>query len=140
MQYFDTNGPMKVDSATPSHMPIATAQGDEGYGQDEPKNLYLWPDIDQSTFTLQMLLRQTGFGIKVRFLFALTLIAIFPAIILVILLGDPFGQELRATVSQSLTTQAQAQAGAIEQAITTRRFAVSHLAERLAQLGGPLAP
>jgi len=44
---------------------------------------------DQSNVTLSDLLHRTGFGIKVRFLFALTLIAILPAILLVLVLGNP---------------------------------------------------
>jgi hypothetical protein len=44
---------------------------------------------DQSDVTLSDLLHRTGFGIKIRFLFALTLIAILPAILLVLVLGNP---------------------------------------------------
>src|SRR6266581_523046 len=70
-------------------------------------------EANQQRITLQTLLRQTGLGIKIRFLLALTLTAVFPAIVLVILLGDPTGQEQRAGLGQALLLQASAQASAL---------------------------
>ncbi|GAC1620695.1 MAG: hypothetical protein NVS4B11_13070 [Ktedonobacteraceae bacterium] len=78
--------------------------------------------------TLHILLRQTGLGIKVRFLVALILIAIIPAIILVLLLGDPSGQEQRASLGQALQLQVQGQATALNQAFAARQHTVSTLA------------
>ncbi len=87
-------------------------------------------DEQRPALTLQILLRQTGLGIKVRFLVALILIAIIPAIVLVFLLGDPTGQEQRASLGQALQMQAQGQATALNQAFAARQRAVSIIAAR----------
>jgi len=87
-------------------------------------------DEQRPALTLRILLRQTGLGIKVRFLVALILIAIIPAILLVLLLGDPTGQEQRASLSQSLQLQADGQSSALNQAFATRQQTVSTLAGR----------
>jgi len=52
-------------------------------GGQETQDQYEDSSENQQGLTLQTLLRQTGLGIKVRFLLALTLIALFPALILV---------------------------------------------------------
>ena len=44
---------------------------------------------EQAGITYHDLLHHTGFGIKIRFLLALTLIAILPSILLVVVLGSP---------------------------------------------------
>ncbi|MFL5627439.1 MAG: hypothetical protein ACJ788_17825 [Ktedonobacteraceae bacterium] len=80
--------------------------------------------------TLDILLRQTGLGIKIRFLLALTIIAMFPAIILVLLLGDPTGQEQHAALGRALSIQAQAQANALSQSFSTRIASVARLAKQ----------
>ena len=85
-------------------------------------------DVQRPALTLNILLRRTGLGIKVRFLVALILIAIIPAIVLVLLLGDPTGQEQRASLGQALQLQAQGQATALNQAFASRQRTVSTLA------------
>lgn len=85
-------------------------------------------DEQQSVLTLHNVLRQTGLGIKVRFLLALTLIAVFPAIVLVLLLGDPSGQEQRASLGQGLQLQAQTQAAALDHLLTARQRLITTLA------------
>ena len=87
-------------------------------------------DEQRPALTLQILLRQTGLGIKVRFLVALILIAIIPAIVLVFLLGDPTGQEQNASLGQALQLQAQGQGTALNQAFAARQRTVSTLAAR----------
>lgn len=87
-------------------------------------------DEQRPALTLNILLRQTGLGIKVRFLVALILIAIIPAILLVLLLGDPTGQEQRTSLGQALQLQADGQANALNQAFATRQQTVSTLAGR----------
>ncbi len=82
----------------------------------------------QSVLTLHNVLRQTGLGIKVRFLLALTLIAVFPAVLLVLLLGDPSGQEQRASLGQGLQLQAQTQAAALDHLLSARQRLISTLA------------
>src|SRR6266581_1461122 len=52
-------------------------------GGQKMQDQYEESSENQQGLTLQTLLRQTGLGIKVRFLLALTLIALFPALILV---------------------------------------------------------
>ncbi|MEO6890590.1 MAG: hypothetical protein ABI456_14425 [Ktedonobacteraceae bacterium] len=85
-------------------------------------------DEQQSVVTLHNLLRQTGLGIKVQFLLALTLIAVFPAVLLVLLLGDPSGQEQRASLGQGLQLQAQTQATALDHMLAARQRTISTLA------------
>ncbi len=136
MQYFD---PSTAEGGVGSTFPgypfsfpsqtTANANQPHGDGQETPDQ-YEDSSENQQGLTLQTLLRQTGLGIKVRFLLALTLIALFPALILVSLLGDPFGQEQRAALGQALMLQAHAQASAINQAIALRQFAVSSLAKK----------
>ncbi|HEX7737518.1 MAG TPA: hypothetical protein VF458_21905 [Ktedonobacteraceae bacterium] len=46
---------------------------------------------EQPGITWKELFHHTGFGIKLRFLLALTLIALLPSILLVLILGDPMG-------------------------------------------------
>ena len=87
-------------------------------------------DEQRPALTLRILLRQTGLGIKVRFLVALIFIAILPAILLVLLLGDPTGQEQRASLGQALLLQAAGQSVALNQAFATRKQAVSTLADK----------
>ncbi len=83
---------------------------------------------DQPEVTLSDLLHHTGFSIKVRFLLALTLIAILPSILLVLLLGDPTGSERQATTGAALFAQAQSQAQAVNQALSERQKSVMALA------------
>ncbi len=118
-----------TDMRTFPFAPTANANQPPGDGQEAPDQ-YEDSSENQQGLTLQTLLRQTGLGIKVRFLLALTLIALFPALILVSLLGDPFGQEQRAALGQALMLQAHAQASAIDQAIALRQFAVTSLAKK----------
>lgn len=92
------------------------------------KEIYSFERYQSNRLTLQDLLRQTGLGIKVRFLIALTLIAVLPAIILVLILGDPSGREQQASVAQALALQAEAQANALNQAIELRKSTVVHTA------------
>ncbi len=92
--------------------------------------------------TLKDLLRQKGLGIKIRFLIALTVIAVLPAVVLILILGDPSGHEQRGSLAQTLALQAQAQSAALDQAIELRQSTVTHLAANpsLAQiLPGPVA-
>src|SRR6266568_1192686 len=136
MQYFD---PSAAEGGVGSTFPgypfsfpsqtTANANQPPGDGQETPDQ-YEDNSENQQGLTLKTLLRQTGLGIKVRFLLALTLIALFPALILVSLLGDPFGQEQRAALGQALMLQAHAQASAIDQAIALRQFAVSSLTKK----------
>lgn len=84
---------------------------------------------DQPGITLNDLLHHTGFSIKVRFLLALTLIAILPSIILVVMLGDPTGSERQAALGAALLPQAQAQAMAINQTLVERQARVTSLAQ-----------
>jgi hypothetical protein len=136
MQYFD---PSTAEGGVGSTFPgypfsfpsqtTANANQPPGDGQ-ETQDQYEDSSDNQQGLTLQTLLRQTGLGIKVRFLLALTLIALFPALILVSLLGDPFGQEQHAALGQALILQAHAQASAVDQAIAIHQFAVSNLAKR----------
>src|SRR5713226_8349864 len=84
---------------------------------------------DQPGVTLHDLLHRTGFSIKVRFLLALTLIAILPSIVLVLVLGDPTGSEQQATIGAALLAQAQAQAQAINQTLAERQTRVTNLAQ-----------
>jgi hypothetical protein len=84
----------------------------------------------QQRFPLRTLMRQTGLGIKLRFLLALTLVAVFPAIVLVLLLGDPSGQEQRASLAQALFLQTQAQANTLDQTIQTRQQSIANLANK----------
>ncbi len=107
MQYFD---PSAAEGGVGSTFPgypfsfpsqtTANANQPPGDGQETPDQ-YEDNSENQQGLTLKTLLRQTGLGIKVRFLLALTLIALFPALILVSLLGDPFGQEQRAALGQA---------------------------------------
>ncbi len=83
----------------------------------------------QQGLPLKIVLRKTGLGIKLRFLIALTLVAVFPAFVLVLLLGDPSGQEQRNALGQTLFLQAQSQASALNQTIAARQLAVSSLAK-----------
>src|SRR5713226_960483 len=136
MQYFDTNiargkyerPPLEVPPSPTEPwdmkplVPIYPTQPANAPSTKQYKDF----EENQQKLTLQTLLRQTGLGIKIRFLLALTLTAVFPAIVLVILLGDPSGQEQRASLGQSLMLQAQAQANALDQAITARQYACSH--------------
>ncbi len=151
MQYFDTSMARGSNERRPAEAPppflpltdmrtftpgttINTAQpfGAPSSVHDEQRQQKQYEDFEENQpgLTLRTLLRQTGLGIKIRFLLALTLTAVFPAIILVILLGDPSGQEQRAALGQALILQARAQAGAIDQAIATRQSLVSSLAQR----------
>lgn len=117
-----TSSGVLTHGATPFPLPPARS----------PLNPFTNREFDEQrpALTLQILLRQTGLGIKVRFLVALILIAIIPAIVLVFLLGDPTGQEQRASLGQALQLQAQGQATALDQAFATRQHAVSTIAAR----------
>src|SRR6185437_11730104 len=84
---------------------------------------------DQPGVTLSDLFHRTGLGIKMRFLLALTLIAILPSILLVLVLGDPTGSEQQATLGAVLFTQAQVQAQALNQVIAERQARVTSLAQ-----------
>ena len=97
----------------------------------DEKDIRAFEYYQANRLTLQDLLRQTGLGIKIRFLIALTLIAVLPAIILVLILGDPSGREQQGSVAQALALQAEAQANALNQAIELRKSAVTHNAESL---------
>jgi len=151
MQYFDTSMARGSNERQPSEasspfLPLTdmktfthdttinTAQpfGASPPVHDEQKEQKQYEDFEgnQAGLTLRTLLRQTGLGIKIRFLLALTLTAVFPAIVLVILLGDPSGQEQRAALGQALILQANAQAGAVDQAIAMRQSVVSGLAQK----------
>src|SRR5579859_5455661 len=77
--------------------------------------------------TLQDLL-QTGLSIKIRFLLALTLIALLPAIVLVLLLGDPTGREQQGNLGQAFLLQAQAQSSALDQSFSMRKSLVAVVA------------
>lgn len=94
-----------------------------------PGNTFVPIFDDQPGVTLNDLFHRTGFGIKVRFLLALTLIAILPSIVLVLVLGDPTGNEQQATLGTVLFTQAQAQAQAINQTLAERQTRVTSLAQ-----------
>jgi hypothetical protein len=83
----------------------------------------------EQSVPLGTVLRKTGLGIKLRFLLALTLVAVFPAFVLVLLLGDPFGQEQRTALGETAFLQAQSQAIALNQTIAARKLAVSNLAK-----------
>ncbi len=119
MQYFDTSMARGSNERRPAEAPppflpltdmrtftpgttINTAQpfGAPSSVHDEQKQQKQYEDFEENQpgLTLRTLLRQTGLGIKIRFLLALTLTAVFPAIVLVILLGDPSGQEQRAAL------------------------------------------
>src|SRR5581483_5969341 len=91
----------------------------------------------QSAITLHDLLHETGLGIKLRFLLALTVIALVPALLLVLLLGDPSGREQQTTLGQSMFFQAQAQAHALDSAIILRQSTVAAVATNpsLASMG-----
>lgn len=82
----------------------------------------------QSAITLHDLLHETGLGIKLRFLLALTVIALVPALLLVLLLGDPSGREQQTILGQSMFFQAQAQAQALDSSITLRQSTVAAVA------------
>lgn len=84
---------------------------------------------EQPGVTLSDLFHRTGLGIKMRFLLALTLIAILPSILLVLVLGDPTGSEQQATLGAVLFTQAQVQAQALNQVISERQARVTSLAQ-----------
>ncbi|MBO0795703.1 MAG: hypothetical protein J2P36_32840, partial [Ktedonobacteraceae bacterium] len=125
MQYFNnTSQNQRPGDVSPVHFPAAM------------NGEWRAPDLAASPITLQLLMRQTGLGIKVRFLLALMCIAIIPAISLVFLLGDPAGSERQATVSQALFMQAKAQGTALNQALEARRNTLAGLAKQpeLAQL------
>lgn len=83
---------------------------------------------NQPSVTLSDLLHRTGFGLKIRFLFALTLIALLPSVALILLLGDPTGTGQQGTVGVALFAQAQAEAQAINQVISERQTSVRNLA------------
>ena len=124
----------------PTFTDTRIASGVSGYGatpfprpSDMPLSESLFNrefDEQRPALTLHILLRQTGLGIKVRFLVALILIAIIPAIVLVLLLGDPTGQEQRATLGQALQLQAQGQVTALNQAFASRQQTVATLARK----------
>ncbi len=95
---------------------------------NDEKEMLAFEHYQTSRLTLQDLLRQTGLGIKIRFLVALTLIAVLPAVILVLILGDPSGREQQGALTQALALQAQAQAMALNQAIELRQSTVIHTA------------
>lgn len=80
--------------------------------------------------TIDDLFRRTGLGIKIRFLLALTLIAIAPAILLVLLLGDPTGYEQQTTLGQVLWMQAHGQALSLQQELSQRQSAVANVSSQ----------
>ena len=72
--------------------------------------------------------RQTGIRLKLRLLGTLVSLAIFLAVGLVALLGDPFGTEHQATLGKVALFQAQIQAQALNQALAERQQQISVLA------------
>jgi hypothetical protein len=78
--------------------------------------------------TASDLFHHTGLGIKLRFLFSLTFIALVPAMILVLLLGDPGGQEQQESLGQALFLRVQIQAAALNQAFAWRQASLTALA------------
>lgn len=56
---------------------------------------------EQPGITWKELFHHTGFGIKLRFLLALTLIALLPSVLLVVLLGDPMGSGYHVTLGRN---------------------------------------
>lgn len=72
--------------------------------------------------------RQTGIRIKLRFLLTLVSLAVFLAVGLVVLLGDPSGAEQQAALGQAAFLQAQTQAQALNQALAERQQQVTYLA------------
>jgi len=123
MQYFDHNAVEEQGGPVFSAPPPATPPvSPPAVPSDLEPNL--------PALTLQILLRQTGLGIKLRFLLALTLIAIIPAIMLVLILGDPTGHEQQQSLGQALLLQAQAQAVALNQAMAERQSTLASVAAR----------
>lgn len=82
-------------------------------------------------------MRQTGIRLKLRFLFTLISLAIFLAVGLVVLLGDPSGAEQQATLGQAAFLQAQTQAQALNQALVERQQQVTTIAHLLSQSPDP---
>lgn len=78
--------------------------------------------------------RHTGIRLKLRFLFTLISLAVFLAVGLVVLLGDPSGTEQQATLGQATFLQAQTQAQALNQALVERQQQVAALAHVLPQI------
>ncbi|HET8912712.1 MAG TPA: hypothetical protein VFN23_14670 [Ktedonobacteraceae bacterium] len=143
MQYSDLNkrreeqtrGAIDAYQVPTSSFPdgISTASGDLAVPHVRPTHISTFGpqhelNDQKSSITLHVLLRQTGLGIKVRFLVALILIAIIPATVLVFLLGDPSGQEQHASLGQALHMQAQGQAAALNQTFAARQYIVATLA------------
>jgi hypothetical protein len=123
MHYFDRSSIEEQGGAVFSTPPLATQPA-----PTPPALSDLEPNLP--ALTLQILLRQTGLGIKIRFLLALTLIAIIPAIMLVLILGDPTGHEQQQSLGQALLLQAQAQAVALNQAVAARQSTLASVAAR----------
>lgn len=72
--------------------------------------------------------RQTGIRLKMRFLLTLVSLAVFLAVGLVVLLGDPSGAEQQAILGQAAFLQAQIQAQALNQALAERQQQITFLA------------